>query len=277
MIRLGGYGVPAQSDDPFEIARAHRVFGYRAAYCPAVSLADTARIGDIRKAFAVEDVELAEVAAWGGVVMPDAAKRKAARAFVAEKLALADEVGARCAITYIGTLGDDSDYGPHPDNLARRGFDSFVEAAREIIDAVKPKRAKFTFEMMQWLLPDSADVYLELIKAIDRPAFAAHMDPVNLIVSPRQFYDTARLIRHCFDVLGPWIISCHGKDITLQGKLSLHLDEVIPGRGGLDYETYLSCLDGRGIPIMLEHLKPEEYPEARDHLKSVGARLGIDI
>jgi sugar phosphate isomerase/epimerase len=277
MIRLGGYGIPAQSDDPFEIARAHRAFGYRAAYCPAVSLTDTARISDIRKAFAVEDVELAEVAAWGGVVMPDAAKRKAARAFVAEKLALADEVGARCAITYIGTLGDDSDYGPHPDNLARRGFDSFVEAAREIIDAVKPKRAKFTFEMMQWLLPDSADVYLELIKAIDRPAFAAHMDPVNLIVSPRQFYDTARLIRHCFDVLGPWIISCHGKDITLQGKLSLHLDEVIPGRGGLDYETYLSCLDGRGIPIMLEHLKPEEYPEARDHLKSVGARLGIDI
>lgn len=277
MIRLGGYGVPVQSDDPFEIARAHRAFGYRAAYCPAVEIADSSRIAAIREAFAAQDVEIAEVAAWGGVVMPDAAKRKAARARVAERLAVADEVGARCAITYIGTLGDDSDYGPHPDNLAQRGFDAFVEAAREIIDAVKPKRAKFTLEMMQWLLPDSADVYLDLIRAIDRPAFAAHMDPVNLIVSPRQFYDTTSLIRHCFDALGPWIISTHAKDITLRGQLSLHLDEVIPGRGGLDYATYLSCLDGRGIPILLEHLKPEEYPEARDHLKAVGARLGIDI
>lgn len=277
MIRLGGYGVPVTSDDPREIARAHRAFGYRAAYCPAVEIGDTARIKAITAAFAAEDVEIAEVAAWRGVVKPDPAERKASRAFVAEKLAIADEVGARCAITYIGSLGADSDYGPHPDNLAQRGFDEFVEAAREIIDAVKPKRAKFTFEMMQWLYPDSPESYLALIKAIDRPAFAAHMDPVNLIVSPRLYYDTGALIRRCFELLGPWIISAHGKDLTLRGQLALHLDEVLPGQGGLDYDTYLRELDGRGIPIMLEHLKPEQYPAARDHLKAVGARLGIDI
>ena len=45
-----------------------------------------------------------------------------------------------------------------------------------LIDAVRPKRAKFAFEMMQYSLPDSIDLYLDLIRAIDRPAFAAHLD-----------------------------------------------------------------------------------------------------
>jgi sugar phosphate isomerase/epimerase len=278
MIRLGGYGVPLGSDvDPGDSAEAHVRFGYRAAYCPQVALNDTARIAAIRDAFAKAHVEIAEVAAWRNVVPPEPDKRKAARAFVCDRLALADEVGARCAITYIGSMAPASDYEPHPDNLGPKGFDAFVDCAREIIDTVKPKRAKFCLEMMQWELPDSPEILLKLIKAIDRPAFAAHLDPVNLIVSPRQYYDTGALICRCFELVGQWIVSAHGKDITLGSKLSLHLDEVIPGRGMLDYRTYLGMLEGTGVPIMLEHLSDAEYPEARDHLKSVGHSLGIDI
>jgi len=275
MIRLGGYGVPVTSDDPDEIAAAHVKFGYRAAYCPQTALHDAARIKQIRNAFAKADVVIAEVAAWRNVVPPEPEVRKAAREFVCDRLALADEVGARCAVTYIGSMGPASDYEPHPDNLSKEGFDACVQCAREIIDAVKPKRAKFCLEMMQWELPDSPEILLELIKAIDRPSFAAHLDPVNLIVSPRQYYDSGALIRRCFELVGPWIVSAHGKDITLGPKLSLHLDEVIPGRGRLDYQTYLRQLDGRDIPLMLEHLADADYPEARNHLKSLGGSLGI--
>jgi sugar phosphate isomerase/epimerase len=277
MIRLGGYGVPVRSEDPGDIAEAHVKFGYRAAYCPQTALNDTARIKAIRDAFAKADLVIAEVAAWRNVVPPEPEVRKAARAFVCDRLALADEVGARCAVTYIGSMGPDSDYEPHPDNLSQKGFDACVQCAREIIDTVKPKRAKFCLEMMQWELPDSPEILLELIKAVDRPAFAAHLDPVNLIVSPRQYYDTGALLRRCFELVGPWIVSAHAKDITMGTKACLHLDEVIPGRGMLDYRTYLSQLDDKDIPIMLEHLDDADYPEARDHLKSVGASLGIAI
>lgn len=277
MIRLGGYGVPLDLDDPRDIAKAHVDYGYRAAYCPKTDLADKDRIKAIRAAFAEADVEIAEVAAWCNVSAPEPVKRKRNRAYVKDRLALADEVGARCAITYIGSLAEGAEFHPHPDNLSQKGFDEFVDCAREIIDAVKPKRAKFCLEMMQWELPDSPEVLVELIEAIDRPAFAAHLDPVNLIVSPRQYYDTTRLIERCFALLGPHLISAHAKDITLGDTLSLHLSEVIPGRGNLDYRTYLRLLDGTGIPIMLEHLPDHHYPEARDHLKATGKALGIDI
>jgi|SRR5215217_605949 len=277
MIRLGGYGVPLDLDDPRDIAQAHVDYGYRAAYCPKVDLADKTRIKAIREAFAEADVEIAEVAAWCNVSAPEPVRRKKNRAYVKDRLALADEVGARCAITYIGSLAEGSEFHPHPDNLTQKGFDEFVECAREIIDDVKPKRAKFCLEMMQWELPDSPEVLLDLIKAIDRPAFAAHLDPVNLVVSPRIYYDTTKLIERCFELLGPYIISAHAKDLRMGDQLSLHLGEVVPGRGNLDYHTYLRLLDGKGIPLMLEHLPDSDYPEARDHVKSVGKSLGIAI
>ncbi len=42
-VRLGG-PVFARTDDPEELARAHVKQGYRAAYCPGISLSDSARI-----------------------------------------------------------------------------------------------------------------------------------------------------------------------------------------------------------------------------------------
>ncbi|HEX4297918.1 MAG TPA: sugar phosphate isomerase/epimerase, partial [Devosia sp.] len=267
------------SDDPVEIARAHTRFGYRSAYCPETDLADKDRIKAIVKAFADEDIMIAEVAIWRNVSAPEPDVRKTNLDFAIDRLALADEVGAKCAVTFIGTLAPNSLYGPHPDNLNQIGFDVFVETARKVVDAVKPKRAKFAFEMMQWTLPDSPEVLLELIHAIDRPAFAAHLDPTNLVVSPRLYYNTGDIIRRCFSVLGPHIVSAHAKDLVIGDQLSLHLSEVSPGTGGLDYVTYLTELDKLGgrVPLLLEHLETEQYPAARDKVKSIGASLGIDI
>jgi hypothetical protein len=61
----------------------------------------------------------------------------------------------------------------------------------------------------------------------------------------------------CFRQLSPWIVSCHAKDIRLRGELSLHLDEVRPGLGNMNYRVYLSELARMPTPapLLLEHLK----------------------
>ena len=201
-------------------------------------------IADIRKAFEAEGVMIAEVGIWRNLVTPDDATRKAHRAYAAELLAIADEVGAKCAVTYIGTYLAGSDYAPTKRTLPPRRSTIAWRPARELIDAVKPKRAKFALEMMQYSLPDSVDNYRDLILAVDRPQFAAHLDPVNLVFTPRQYWDTGALIRECFEKLGPWIVSCHAKDIVLsEYKAALHFDEIIPGEGQLDYRTFLRELD----------------------------------
>ena len=132
MIRLGGHGLPVGSDDVFAFAKAHVDFGYAAAYCPPVEIGDAQRLGDIEKAFKAVDVTIAEVAIWRNLISPDAAERKKNMAFAAERLAVADAVGANCAVSYIGSLAPGSDYGPAAANFTREGFDAAVEAVREL-------------------------------------------------------------------------------------------------------------------------------------------------
>ncbi len=276
-IRLGAPVFKAP-EDPDELARAHRKLGYRAAYCPRVALKDTDRIRAIAAAFAKHDVVIAEVGRWVNLLDADPAKRSKNLEAVTEGLALAEAVGARCCVDIAGSYSRAEWYGPHPDNLSPKFRDEAVENARKIIDAVKPKRTKFCYEMMGWALPDSADSYLDLIEAVDRDAFAVHLDPCNLVNSPTRYYRNRKLIDECFDKLGKWVVSCHAKDLTWDVEMNIHFREVRPGTGTIDYETFLRRLARlpQDAPLMIEHLpNAEEYDKAREHIFDVGRKIGI--
>lgn len=276
-IRLGGpvFGAP---EDPEELALAHRRLNYRAAYCPNVDLGQRDRIQAISKAFDKHGVVIAEVGRWVNLMDADPEKRKANFKFVTDGLALADEIGALCCVDIAGSFNPTSWFGPHPDNISPRFFDAAVENARKIIDAVKPRRAKFCYEMMGWALPDSPDSALKLVQAVDRDAFGVHLDPCNLINCPARFYDNTGLLNECFDKLGPYIVSCHAKDLTWEIEMNVHFKEVRPGAGSLDYRTLLTRLSQLPArpPLMLEHLpNAEEYDAARKHLLDLADKLGI--
>lgn len=278
-LRIGG---PAFSttDDPEALAQAHRKLGYRAAYCPNVSLEDGDRVRSYSEAFARNDVVIAEVGRWVNLLDADAAQRLKNLQTVTEGLALAEEIGALCCVDIAGSFNPKSWFGPHPDNFSPAFIDAAVENARKIIDAVKPKRASFCYEMMGWAPPDTADSYLQLMKKIDRKAFAVHLDPCNAINSPEKFYNNTALLNECFDKLGKWIVSCHAKDLAWEIEMNIHFKEVVPGTGSLDYNTYLRRLAKlpHNPPLMLEHLsKPEEYAAGREHIFNVARKAGIDV
>ncbi len=276
-VRLGG-PVFIKSDDPAELAREHRRLGYSAAYCPQVQLSDTARINSIRTEFAAQNVTIAEVGAWKNMLDPDAATRQQNLQYVTERLALAEAVGARCCVDIAGSYNPKYWYGMNRRNLTREFFDATVENCRHAIDQVKPTRTRFTIEMMPWSIPDGPDSYLQLIKAVDRPAFGVHLDVCNVINSPQRFYDNQAVIKECFAKLGRWVISCHAKDLAWIPEFNVHFAEVIPGRGEVDYTTYLLELTKLPVdaPLMLEHLKTaEEYDEGRGYVQKTAKAAGV--
>jgi len=277
-MRLGAPIFEPSTDPDAWIAAVQRR-GYRAAFCPVKPDADPATIRAYARAAERADIVIAEVGAWSNPLSPHADTRAAAIAKCQASLALADAIGARCCVNIAGSRGAKWD-GPHPADLTPETFDLIVQSVREIIDAVKPARAFYTLETMPWMYPDSADSYLALIAAIDRKQFAVHLDIVNLICSPQRFFTNATLIRECVAKLGPQIKSCHAKDIALADRLTVHLDEVRPGLGGLDYRALLRELAGLDpdLPLMLEHLpRPEDYDEAAAHVRAVAQEIGVEL
>ena len=273
-------GAPLFEDcaNPEAWVAALKCKGYRAAYCP-VAAGDDGAIRAYAKAAENADVVIAEVGAWSNPLSPDEETRRAAMALCEQQLALADEVGARCCVNISGSRGEKWD-GHHADNLTEEAFDLTVETVRKIIDAVKPTRTFYTLETMPWMYPDSVESYVRLIRAIDRERFGVHFDPANLICSPQRYYGNAALLRECFAALGPHIKSCHAKDIAMSQQFMVHLDEVRPGLGNLDYATFLRELDrlDPDIPIMLEHLSAEEeYDLAARYVRSVAKEEGIEL
>jgi len=276
-IRLGGPAF-AETQDPDELGLAHRKLGYSAAYCPNVSLNDSEKIRAYAQAFAKHDVVIAEVGRWVNLLDADSEKRRLNVQVVTDGLALAEAIGARCCVDIAGSFSTESWFGPHPENLSQRHFDACVENARKIIDAVKPTRTTFCYEVMGWSWPDSPEHYVRLIKAVDRKAFSVHLDPCNLVNSPDKFYQNTRLLNDCFDKLGKWIASCHAKDLTWDVEMNIHFREVAPGKGALDYATYLQRLGQlpQNPPLMLEHLSTaEDYTGAREHIFEVGKKAGL--
>ena len=98
------------------------------------------------------------------------------------------------------------------------------------------------------------------------PSFATSEDPEALALAHRK--------------LGGWIVSCHAKDLTWEVEMNVHFREVAPGKGSLDYSTYLKRLAElpQNAPLMLEHLSTaEEYTAAREHIFEVGHKGGLSF
>ena len=276
-IRIGG-PVFAPVDTPEQFVRHLREQGFAATYHPR--FADPVLLREAVAALAEADIVIAETGAFGiNVLDPDAGQRERNIAEICRRLESADSIGSLCCVAHGGWVGGNSFNKHHPDNFSARSVDNLVAAVQRIIDTVQPRRAKFVLETESRYLPDSADLYLEILQAVDRPAFGAHLDPVNITSSPRRFYGSGDFIRDCFAKLGPHLVSCHAKDTQMPRHVQVRFDETFAGNGSLDYHAYfteLAKLDA-DVPLMIEHVNARQLRWATDYLYEQAARAGVPI
>ncbi len=268
--------------DPLALARAHQAKGYRAAYAPQIDLQDTAAIRDFRTVFEREKIMIAEVGYWDNLIDTDEATRATHRQRMVEALALAEELGARCAVNIFGSYCHGHGNSRHfAKNFSELAFADAVDMARYFIDAVKPKTAYFTYEIFPFSVVDSPAEIARLIAAVDRKQFGVHLDLVNLINSPRAYWKSGDIMRECVRLFGDRIVAAHGKDVKLrEPAISVILEEVPAGDGCLDIASFVRELDRlpHEVPLLLEHLATEaEYDRAAAHYRRVAAGEGIAI
>ena len=227
-------------------------------------------------------VVIAEVGVWKNLFDPDPAAAAEALAYAEGQLALADELGIPCCVNIAGTAGAAGWDAADPSNYTDETYERIITTVRGLLDRVSPRRAFYCLEPMPWMIPDGPDVYLQLIRDVDRPQFAAHMDFVNMINSPRRYLAAGEFIRDCFRKLAPMIKSTHLKDSRMNPTaLTTLLEECSPGEGCLDFGEILEILDQElpaDAPVLLEHMTTfEEYSRAYDYVAAIAAKKGVSV
>lgn len=267
--------IPGDPKGPEEWIALLSDCGCRAAYSPVDTDSCSSERTEYAAAAHEHDIVIAEVGAWVNIATPVDAVREAAVAHCIRCLELAEEIGARCCLTTAGSVH--AGRGPHPENMSEQTRARIVASVRRILRAVRPVRTRFALEMMPWIPPNSPESYRRLLDEIDDPSFAAHMDPVNVILTHNDAYRNGELIRRCFTLLGGAIASCHAKDVAIGDGFPIELRETAPGHGLLHYRTYLAEIDAidPDLPLMLEHLSTDaEYIAAAEFVRSQYALIG---
>lgn len=133
---------------------------------------------------------------------------------------------------------------------------------------------------MSWGYPHDIESYRPLAEAIDREAFGVHFDPVNMLTSPERVYRNGEWIRAFVEEFDDETVAVHLEDVVLRGELTVHVDEVRPGAGTLDYHVLLSVLDDLNgdLPVLLEHLdSPEAYQQAGAYVREIADGIGVEL
>ncbi len=278
-MRLGG-SVMKPYSSPKEWLAHVKELGYSAVVFPVESTAPASVVQEYLRVCQDNDLLIGEVGAWRNVMALDPKEREANLDWNIRQLELAETVGANCCVNISGSFAEYWD-GYHPDLDTKETWDLVVSNTQRIIDAVKPTHTAYSLEPMPWMVPESPEQYLQLMKDVDRDAFKVHLDYCNMLNSIERYRHASEFITHCFELLGPHIVSIHAKDaLILQGGLPIVINEVMPGEGSLDLSLVTKLAHGLGddIPVFVEHLDThEQYMQAVAAMRQAAKKAGVPV
>lgn len=267
-MRLGTSS-PLSHESPENWASQQIELGCSTVVFPVQSDEPEQKIDAYKKAAEDAGITIAEVGIWRNAVSLDPEERKKNIDYCVEQLRLADYLNARCAVNVAGAFGPRWD-GGYKANFTDEAWKETVSVVREIIDRANVKNTFFTLEPMPWMIPTGPHEYIKLLETVDRDRFAVHMDIVNMINSADRYFNAEEFIDECVEVLGKRIRSCHIKDVHLDERYTLRLEECGPGDGEMPLRHYVERMNqiDPEMPFILEHLNTdEEYIRYMGYLK----------
>jgi sugar phosphate isomerase/epimerase len=211
------------------------------------------------------------------LVAREAERRRAGVEQMIALVRVARQIGAGNLYVRPGSLGAAHAWSTHPDNHRPETRERLVESLQPLARAAEGEGVILAIEGHVVSPLDTPEHTRVVIEAVGSPALRFNVDPVNYIPTVTDAYRSTDLLMRLFDQLGAYVVAAHAKDVTVEDRHVVHISEVVPGRGYLDHATFLRrfeahCPDGF---LIIEHLAPEQVPEARAYLGGVAAELGI--
>ena len=233
----------------------------------------------LKALLASENVRLFQVTGyWQNLITSDETARAQSVRVLQAALRLAGWMGARGIDTGPGSMNPDGPWFPHPDNWTARAEDQLVKSLRECAKAAEDNGVFLSLEAHQLVTPRTPEIALRILDAVGSPWVRCDYDSANWI-DLKSIYDTGSALNAHFDLLGHHIVSAHAKDIWVENRLAVHLQDGCPGKGLMDFRTLFKRLEALDpdFPAIAEGNSSEELPEVGRLFHDTAAALGIRV
>jgi hypothetical protein len=123
----------------------------------------------------------------------------------------------------------------------------------------------------------------EVVEAVGSSSVRVNFDPVNLLSSvDAVFASGAEMAAMQAELDGWYHWTAHAKDVLIEPRLALHLEETVCGDGLLDWPAYLRCAERLGSPVrpaavLVEHMPAFLAPKGLAFLRAQAATAGVTI
>ncbi|MBZ0303425.1 MAG: sugar phosphate isomerase/epimerase [Anaerolineae bacterium] len=238
--------------------------------------AEAARVRDL---LAGEGVRLYQVTGyWQNLVSSDESIRGESVRTVQAALRLAGWLGARGIDTGPGSMNPDGPWFPHPDNWKPAARRQLVKSLKECAAAAEEAGVYLSLESHPLVTLETPEITREVLDEVDSPWVRCDYDSANWIAL-REIFDTGAALNHHFDVMGDTIVSCHAKDIWVENRLALHLQDGCPGRGRMDFRTLFRRMEALSpdYPVIVEGAQTEDLPMVSALFHELAVELGIRV
>jgi len=215
---------------------------------------------------------------WQCLVTSDETRRSESVRVLQGAIRLAGWLGSRGIDTGPGSMNPRGPWFPHPDNWTPAARAQLIKSLKECAPVAEDCGVFLSMEGHQLVTLESAEVTAEVLDAVDSPWVTSDYDSANWLTL-KEAFDPTPAINHHFDVLGRRIVSCHAKDVWLEDKLSIHIQDGCPGKGNLDFRTVITRMEALSpeYPILPEGNVTEDLPEVVALFRRLADELGIKI
>jgi len=210
---------------------------------------------------------------------PELAGRAAAIDNISRGIALAHQLEAQALLIRPGSLNPAGPWTPARANHRPASLERLIDSLRPIAAQAEAAGVLLVMETHATSIMDSPEVCRAVIDAVGGSKLRLTMDVVNHFQTLRQVYDSGDRIDHIFNVIGDIAPVAHIKDIIVQPKHVLHLDETVPGEGELDTGRLLrrfQALYPHGYGL-IEHLPINKIPLAAMNVRRIATECGVPI
>lgn len=241
-------------------------------------------VSELKAACKEYDIVIFEVGGYRNILHTDEAERQANLKHLARCLETADRIGCRMVGTVTGSRNPEGNkwgdnYAVHPDNWTLETWKLAISGIKQILKDTAGVKAVLGMEAQVTTNLDGPVAHRNLMEDVGSPRVKVNLDPTNMVHMLNHFH-TTELITQCFDMLGEDIYGCHAKDsYVLPHSQTVHIQEVCPGRGNLDYETYLVRISRLkwSRSLLPEHFPAEQVPEGLAYIRKVAAKVGVKL